>query len=84
VLRGSRGDAAGVEPGAYFDERSISEHGNRSGPALAAHPGAVRGWVHRRSIGSERGGAAVVVRGRESRSHGKGRQRDQQGRNCNV
>jgi hypothetical protein len=33
------------------------------------------GWVHRRPIGSGRGGAAVVLRGRESRSHGEGRQR---------
>jgi hypothetical protein len=29
-LRGSRGDAAGVEPGASSIERSSSEHGNRS------------------------------------------------------
>ena len=31
-----------------------------------------------------RGGAAVVLRGRESRSHGEGRQRVSQGRSCNA
>lgn len=33
------------------------------------------GQTHRRSMSSGWGGAAVVVRGRESRSHGQGRQR---------
>jgi len=33
------------------------------------------GQVRRRLIGPGRGGAVVVVRGRESRSHGEGRQR---------
>ena len=37
---------------------------------------AVWGWAHRRPIGSGWGGAAVVVRGRESRPHGQGRQRN--------
>ena len=37
------------------------------------------GWVHRRPIGSGRGGAVVVVRGRESRPHGEGRQRYREG-----
>src|SRR3954453_17490284 len=52
---------------------------------LPAPPGAVSsrdeppGWVHRRPIGSGEDGAAVVLRGRESRSHGEGRQRDRMG-----
>ena len=84
MLRGNRGDAAGVEPGASSSKRSSSEHGNRFVPVRPAQPVRRSGWVHRRPIGTERGGAAVVVRGRESRSHGQGRQRDQQGRDGNV
>jgi len=34
--------------------------------------------------GHGRGGAAVVLRGRESRSHGEGRQRVRSGRSCNA
>ena len=37
------------------------------------------GWVHRRPIGPGRGGAAVVLRVRESRTHGKGRQQFREG-----
>jgi len=40
-------------------------------PRLQRGPG---GWAHRLPIGQGRGGAVVVVRGRESRSHGEGRQ----------
>jgi hypothetical protein len=74
VLRGSHGDVAGVEPGASFAERSVSEHGNRCGAADVHAPSMAIGWVHRRLNVPGRGGAAVVVRGRESRSHGQGRQ----------
>jgi hypothetical protein len=35
-----------------------------------------RGWVHRRPIGSGRGGAAVVLRAGESPAHGEGRQQE--------
>ena len=44
-----------------------------------------RGWAHRLPIGQGRGGAVVVVRGRESRSHGEGRQwfREESG-GCNA
>ena len=84
MLRGNRGDAAGVEPGASSSKRSSSEHGTVSFLSGPAQPVRRSGWVHRRPIGTERGGAAVVVRGRESRSHGQGRQRDQQGRDGNV
>src|SRR5438034_5388979 len=46
----------------------------------AVHPVRCEGWAHRRLIGPGRGGAAVVVRGRESRSHGEGRQRFREGK----
>jgi len=56
---------------------TISEHGNRPGSRHGPrHQRGSPGWVHRRPIGSGRGGAAVVVRGRESRPHGEGRQQD--------
>jgi hypothetical protein len=38
VLRGSHGDVAVVEPDASFAERSMSEHGNRSGTACVHAP----------------------------------------------
>ena len=38
MLRGSHGDVAGVEPGASFAERSVSEHGNRCGTADVRAP----------------------------------------------
>ena len=75
VLRGSHGDVAGAESGASSVERSTSEHGNRPWSApWSTSPTWPRGWAHRRPIGQGRGGAVVVVRGRESRSHGEGRQ----------
>ena len=81
MLRGSCGEAAGTELGSSFVERVVSEHGNRSGPY--PRPRIRRGgsgWVHRRPIGPGRGGAAVVLRVRESRTHGEGRQRFREGR----
>ena len=76
VLRGSHGDVAGAESGASFVERSTSEHGNRpwSARGHAASVGPA-GWAHRQPTDPGWGGAVVVVRGRESRSHGEGRQR---------
>jgi len=75
VLRGSHGDVAGVESGASSVERSTSEHGNHLGSARAVAASDVAlGWAHRRLTGLGWGGAAVVVRGRENRSHGEGRQ----------
>jgi len=76
VLRGSHGDVAGAESGASFVERSTSEHGNHSWSALGARSQREPlGWAHRRPTDPGWGGAVVVVRGRESRSHGEGRQR---------
>ena len=58
-----------------------SEHGNRPGSCPLRR---VRrcwwGWARRPSIGPGRGGAAVVLRGRESRPHGEGRQRIREGK----
>jgi len=80
-LRGSRGDAAGIQLGSSFVERATVNTGTF--PVLTRRHAAsvdVSGWVHRRPIGSGRGGAVVVLRGRESRSHGEGRQRVREGR----
>ena len=71
----------GQQQGSYFVERATVNMGTV--PVLALIPaasGVVWGWVHRRPIGSGRGGAAVVLRGRESRSHREGRQRNREGR----
>ena len=75
VLRGSHGDVAGVESGASSVERSASEHGNHLGSArghVASVAGRAGRTVGRAAWGGD--GAVVVVRGRESRSHGEGRQ----------
>jgi hypothetical protein len=75
VLRGSRGEAAGEELGAHPVERSAVNVGTAvrwsRGPAIQAGAGR----AHRQPGALRQGGAAVVVRGRESRSHGQGRQR---------
>src|SRR3954447_21458665 len=75
VLRGSRGEAAGEALGADPVERSAVNVGTtaRSSRCPTGQVGA--GWAHRQPIAASWGGAAVVVRGRESRSHGQGRQR---------
>jgi retron-type reverse transcriptase len=70
----------GQQQGSSFVERATVNMGTV--PVLTLIPAnrrAVRGWVHRRPIGSGRGGAAVVLRGRESRSHREGRQRKREG-----
>ena len=75
-LRRTRGDAAGAE----LDTDPANRHTVNMGtlpclpyPARCQRPG---GQGHRRPRGTAGGGAAVVVRGRESRPHGEGRQRD--------
>jgi hypothetical protein len=75
VLRGSHGDVAGAESDASSAERSTSEHGNRPWSApWSTSPTWPGGWAHRLPTGQGWDGAVVVVRGRESRSHGEGRQ----------
>jgi hypothetical protein len=76
VLRGSHGDVAGVESDASSAERSISEHGNRPWicPLVRVANVAMGAGHTVGQTGQGRGGAVVVVRGRESRSHGEGRQ----------
>lgn len=71
----------GQQQGSSFVERATVNMGTV--PVLTLIPaasGALWGWVHRRPIGSGRGGVAVVLRGRESRSHREGRQRSEKGR----
>lgn len=75
-LRRTRGDAAGAELGTDPADRHTVNMGTLS---CLPYPGRNQrsgGQGHRRPTGTTGGGAAVVVRGRESRSHGEGRQRD--------
>jgi hypothetical protein len=75
VLRGSRGEAAGEELGTHPVERCVVNVGTViEAPVGSAGPAGF-GQAHRQPMFWWRGGAAVVVRGRESRSHGQGRQR---------
>lgn len=70
-LRRSHDDAAGVKPGAWPVDRTTVNVGTTSIPLLlgiGALPADGCWW----------GGAAVVLRGRESRLHGEGRQRREQ------
>src|SRR6478736_2682457 len=76
VLRGSRSDTAGAESGSSSAERTAVNTGTV--PTLPGAPHyqcGTFGWVHRRPIGSGRGGAVVVLRAGESPVHGEGRQR---------
>lgn len=68
--RGCRGKA-----GRLPRRTEHSEHGNRPDVALSPHGRCGDGQAHRRLMVSGRDGASVVVRGRESRPHGEGRQR---------
>jgi hypothetical protein len=75
VLRGSRGEAAGEELDTHPVKRSVVNVGTVNEASAGSASQAGRGQVHRLPRRRWRGGAAVVVRGRESRSHGQGRQR---------
>ena len=79
-LRRTRGDAAGAE----LDTAPADRHTVNMGTLpCSPYPGCIQqsgGQGHRRPTGAAGGGAAVVVRGRESRPHdrdvdGEGRQR---------
>ena len=79
-LRGHPGDVAGAESGASCAARSTSEHGNHPWSARGSRgQRGTPGWAHRQPIGPGWGRAVVVVRGRESRSQGEGRQRSREG-----
>jgi hypothetical protein len=73
-LRRTRGDAAGAELGTDPADRHTVNMGtlpHSPSPACRQHVGG-RGRCH--PMGGAGGGVAVVVRGRESRPHGEGRQ----------
>jgi RNA-directed DNA polymerase len=80
VLRGSRGDAAGIELGSSFAERIAVNTGTVPVcPAARSQRGGL-GWARCRPTGLGRGGAAVVLRAGESPAHGEGRQRFREGK----
>ena len=60
----------GVESATYSTKGSSFEHGNLDSSAGKANPGKLTGPATSRT----RGGVSVVVRARESRVHGEGRQ----------
>jgi hypothetical protein len=73
-LRRTRDDAAGAELGTDPTDRHTANMGTLSrlpSPACRQH---VEGQGRCHLMGGAGGGAAVVVRGRESRPHGEGRQ----------
>ena len=73
-LRRTRDDAVGAELDTDPADRHTVNMGTLSwlpSPACSQHAG---GQGRRRLRGAAWGGAAVVVRGRESRPHGEGRQ----------
>jgi hypothetical protein len=72
----THGRTAGEQLGTAPVNRLCSERGNRSGAALPPASQVGEGQVRCRLTAPVRDGASVVVRGRESRLHGKGRQRD--------
>jgi hypothetical protein len=80
-LRRSRGEAAGEELGTDPVDRSVVNVGTvvESPSCRPARPGS--GKAHRLPMARRRGGGSVVVRGRESRPHGEGTQRD---RSCGT
>lgn len=83
-LRRSRGEAAGAKPGTSPVDRNAVNVGtvHVAVPAPRASL-ARRGGIGASSAeGRARGGAVVVLRGRESRSHGEGRQCVEQGKDC--
>src|SRR5204862_3101385 len=80
VLRGSRGDAAGIELGSSFVERIAVNTGTVPVCPAARGQRAETGWARCRPTGPGRGGAAVVLRAGESPAHGEGRQRLREGK----
>jgi hypothetical protein len=75
VLRGSCGEAAGEELGIYPVKRCVVNVGTVNEAPVGSASRAGRGQAHRPPRPGWWGGAVVVVRGRESRPHGQGRQR---------
>lgn len=73
-LRRTRGDAAGAELGTDPVDRNTMNMGTLPSLPLPACCQRVGGQGHRHLLGAVGGGAVVVVRERESRSHGEGRQ----------
>ncbi len=67
---GERSALPGAQPSTYSTEGSSWEHGNLDPSAGPAKPGRPTGPATSRT----RGGASVVVRARENRAHGEGRQ----------
>lgn len=75
-LRRTRGDAAGAELGTDPADRNTGNMGTLPCLPFPTRSQRAGGQGRRRPRGAVGGGAAVVVRGRESRPHGEGRQRD--------
>ena len=73
-LRRRCGEAAGEELVADPANRCTVNVGTVFWSPLLPPIRGGNGQARRRSMAERRGGASVVVRGRESRSHGKGRQ----------
>jgi hypothetical protein len=67
---GERSVLPGAEPTTYRTKGYSFEHGNLDPSAGQAKPGELPGPAMSRT----RGGVSVVVRARESRAHGEGRQ----------
>lgn len=78
-LRRTRGDAVGAELDASPADRNTMNMGTLPHLPVPACNQHVGGQGRRHPMGAAGGGAAVVVRGRESRSHGEGRQRVRNG-----
>jgi hypothetical protein len=79
AIRKACGVLMAMRQGHSWAPNSINGHAVNVGTVLAVpHPPAylVGGKVRRRLMPSGRGGGPVVVRGRESRPHGEGVQRD--------
>jgi hypothetical protein len=73
-LRRRCGDAAGEELGAHPADRYMVNVGTAPVPPFPPPRQGGDGQVRRRLMAWERDGASVVVRARESRVHGEGRQ----------
>src|SRR4029077_4162428 len=73
-LRRTRGDAAGAKLGTDPDDRDMVNVGSAPAPFRRPTCQVGGGQVRRPPAGPGRGGAAVVLRGRESRPVGEGRQ----------